>query len=171
MAIQIHGKSYVTVSERLAAMHASGKSFEMVSSEPLTVGERVIWRVAILVDSKMYFGSAECHLNAKPGSADATDPFACGETSAIGRALAMAGVLSFEGIASADEIVRVQPQATNGNGRLASIKRQVRQLGLASNPQEWASWKVAVLGDDVADSELTEACLDTMQETLDLRPD
>jgi hypothetical protein len=52
------------------------------------------------------------HLNAKLGSADATDPFAVAETSAVGRALGFAGWGSVESICSADELLRVQPGIT-----------------------------------------------------------
>jgi hypothetical protein len=47
-------------------------------------------------------------LNARPGSADATDPWACAETSAIGRALGFANMGVVEGIASADEVISAE---------------------------------------------------------------
>ncbi len=87
MSIEIHGKQYVTVAERLQLLHSSGKPFEVVASEPIQMGERWAWRCIVLIDGQRYMGSAEIHLNAKPGSADATDPMAFAETSAIRRAL------------------------------------------------------------------------------------
>ncbi len=104
MTVQIHGKSYVTVAERLQLVLKSGKSFEVVESKPIECGEHWVWQVEVMVDGNHFVGSAEVHLNAKPGSADATDAWACGETSAMGRALAWAGYGVIDGIASADEM-------------------------------------------------------------------
>lgn len=111
MTVQIHGKTYVTVAERLAMVHQASKSFEVVDSSPVQCGNHWVWRVQITLDGKQYIGSAQVHLDARPGSADATDAFACAETSAVGRALAFAGILSSESIASADEMAQMQPQA------------------------------------------------------------
>jgi recombination DNA repair RAD52 pathway protein len=38
---------------------------------------------------------------------------------------------------------------------LASIKAEVKSLGLVRNPEMWASWKKSVLGKDVPDNKLT----------------
>lgn len=111
MPIMIRDKSYTLVAERLQMVHQSGKTFEIVASEPLQAGERWVWRVTVKIDERQFIGSAEVHLNAKPGSADATDCWACAETSAVGRALGMANFGSIESIASADEIVRGQAPA------------------------------------------------------------
>ena len=112
MPVQIHGKPYNTVAERLALVHQANKSFEVVDSSPIQCGNHWVWRTHITLDGKQYIGSAQVHLDARPGSADATDPFACAETSAVGRALAFAGILSSESIASADEMAGT----TNSSG-------------------------------------------------------
>ncbi len=105
--VTIHGKQYVEVKDRISAVHSAGRDLEVLQSEPYTLGDRVIWRVTISVDGKLYTGSAEAKLsNAKPGSPDASNPFECAETSALGRALAFAGFGSVESIASYDEIAR-----------------------------------------------------------------
>jgi hypothetical protein len=106
MPVNIKGKEYVTVAERMELLRQSGKQFEMVESKAIVLGERIAWQVSLMIGDRLFIGSAEAHLNAKPGSADATDPFACAETSAIGRALGLAGFGSLDAIASADEIVR-----------------------------------------------------------------
>jgi hypothetical protein len=107
--VPISGKDYVPVHERVRLVHDAKKDFEMVESQPIQVGDRWVWRVVCLIDGKRYWGSAEIHLNARPGSADATDPFAVAETSAVGRCLGFAGWGSVESICSADELLRVQP--------------------------------------------------------------
>lgn len=106
MSVNIRGRQYSTVAERLHAVHQSGARFEIVASNPMQCAEHWVWSVVVEIDGKRYQGSATVHLDAKPGSADATDAFACAETSAVGRALAFAGWLSDESIASTDEIVR-----------------------------------------------------------------
>jgi hypothetical protein len=107
--VPISGKDYVPVAERLRLLHEAKKDLEIVESQPIQAGDRWIWRVVCLIDGKRYCGSAEVHLNAKPGSADATDPFAVAETSAVGRCLGFAGWGSVESICSADELLRTQP--------------------------------------------------------------
>lgn len=129
MPVNIKGKEYVTVAERMEGMRQSGKPFEIVESMPIQIGERCVWRVAILLDGCKFYGSAEAHFNAKPGSADATDPFACAETSAVGRALGFAGFGSFDSIASADEIVRTE-QTTQQERKPAQITTRLE----APNP-------------------------------------
>ncbi len=141
MTVQIHGKAYVTCAERLQMAMESGKAIEMIESAPLPAGDRWIWRCIIKIDERQYIGSAEVHLNAKPGSADATDPWACGETSAMARALGWAGFGVLEGIASADEIVRVQP-ASNGN---------------AQSKATWEAFLQETIGEPLTDKDLTLA--------------
>lgn len=107
--ITYKGKPYVEVAERVRQVHDKKLTFEVTESEPLTIGERVIWRVTIVVDGKTYKGCAEAKLNAAkdaPKSADGTNPFECAETSALGRALAFAGFGTVDGIASYDEVAR-----------------------------------------------------------------
>ncbi len=108
MAIMIHGKKYITCAERLQMVHESSNEFEMVSSEPVQLGDLWAWRVVIKIAGLQFIGTAQIHLDAKPGSADHTDPMACAETSAIARAIGFAGFGAVEGIASADELVRGQ---------------------------------------------------------------
>lgn len=108
MSVNIHGKRYTTVSERVTAAHAAG-GFAMLSSQVLPLGDtgRLYCRVEIRIGDRRYIGSAEVKLNAKPGTADGDAPLECAETSALGRALGFAGYGSDEAIASADELRRV----------------------------------------------------------------
>lgn len=108
---EIHNKLYVEVAERVKLAHEK-RVFEMVESEPFEIAGRVLWRVVILVDSKMYKGSAEVKLAAPKNTPDGTNPFECAETSAVGRALGFAGLGTIESIASYDEIARSQPTET-----------------------------------------------------------
>lgn len=105
----LHNKDYVEVAERIRIVHELKKKVEMVESAPFQVLDRWVWRVVIKVDDLPYIGNAEVKLNAPKNTPDGTNPFECAETSAIGRALAFAGLGTVESIASYDEIARGQP--------------------------------------------------------------
>lgn len=105
----LHGKDYVEVNERVRIVHELKKEFEVIESAPFQIGDRCIWRVVVKVDGKQYIGNAEAKLNAPKNTPDGTNPFECAETSALGRALAFAGLGTVESIASYDEIARSQP--------------------------------------------------------------
>src|SRR6266849_5879947 len=110
--IDIKGKPYTLIAERVRLAHAERESFEMVSSGPLQVGPMWVWQVVILVDGKKFIGTSEIKFDAPKNSADGTNPVACAETSAVGRALGMAGLGSVESIASAEEVIlAVQEQS------------------------------------------------------------
>lgn len=110
--VVISGRDYVTVAERIRVLHELKKEFDVLESEPRQYGDRWVWRVVVRIDGHQYIGSAEVHTNAKAGSADATDCWAVAETSAIGRAIAFAGLGTVEGICSYEEVTRTQPQIT-----------------------------------------------------------
>jgi hypothetical protein len=105
----LHNKDYVEVAERVRIVHELKKEFEVIESQPTQFADRCIWRVVVKVDGKQYIGNAEAKLNAPKNSPDGTNPFECAETSALGRALAWAGLGTVESIASYDEIARSQP--------------------------------------------------------------
>lgn len=110
MSVMIHGKEYITCAERLDLAHKSGKGFQVLESRPLQVGDRWLWRCMITVDNQQFIGTAEVKLaNARKGSPDDSNPFECGETSALARALGIAGFGAPDTVCSADEIVRSQP--------------------------------------------------------------
>jgi hypothetical protein len=107
--VVLHGKDYIEVAERLRLLHELKKEFEVIESQPYQVLDRWVWRVVTLIDGKRYVGNAEVKMNAPKGTPDGTNPFECAETSAMGRALAWAGLGTVESIASYDEIARSQP--------------------------------------------------------------
>jgi hypothetical protein len=104
--VNIKGKKYVDVAERVRLAHAERESFEIVESKPLQIADMWVWQAVILVDGKQYVGTAEVKCDAPKNTADGTNPIACAETSAVGRALGMAGLGALESICSADEVVR-----------------------------------------------------------------
>jgi hypothetical protein len=112
--LNLHGKNYVEVSERVHMVHEKKAVFSIIKSEPTNVADRWLWVAVIVVDGQQYIGNAEIKMNAPKNTPDGTNPFECGETSAIGRALAFAGFGSVESIASKDEIERGKPFSGTG---------------------------------------------------------
>jgi hypothetical protein len=48
---------------------------------------------------------------------------------------------------------------TPGAVTLASIKATVKKLRIVRNPEQWLSFKLATLGEDIPDEQLTESHL------------
>lgn len=105
----LHNKDYVEVAERIRIAHAVEDDFEMVEDHVVEIGGRLLWRVVIRVKGKIYMGHAEVKIDAPKNTPDGTNPYECAETSAIGRALAFAGLGTIESIASYDEMARSLP--------------------------------------------------------------
>jgi hypothetical protein len=104
--VNVKGKQYVTVAERVRLVHEERESFEMVESKPMQMSDQWVWQAVVLVDGKRYIGTAEVKLNAPKNTADGTNPWACAETSAVGRALGFAGLGTLDSICTAEEVVR-----------------------------------------------------------------
>jgi len=189
--ISYKGKPYVEVAERVNQVHAREVPFEVLSSMPIVLGERVIWQVQVKVDGKVYTGSAEAKLvGAAPKSADATNPFECAETSALGRALAFAGFGSVDSIASFDEVARgatpeelrerVPQKPAPSNGDIALKQRRdvlyrkaaaLGQFEKGATPEEnnkaFLKWAGGVIDATLASaSQLTPSRLDAIEAYL-----
>lgn len=129
MTVNIRGKQYVTVDERVQAAHEAG-DFEMINSEIVTIGETGRWwyQVTIRVNGKLYFGTAEIKFNAPARTPDAENPVECAETSAIGRALGFAGLGVVGSIASADELQRGETEQQQEKGQ--TLKKRAAAVGI-----------------------------------------
>ena len=104
----LHGKDYVEVAERVRIAHGSEHQFEQVETLHFAIAERWFVRCSIMVDGKLFIGTAEIKFTAPKNTPDGTNPYECAETSALGRALAFAGLGTVESIASFDEVYRVE---------------------------------------------------------------
>lgn len=107
MTVQIKGKPYATVAERVTAAHAAG-GFAILATDVLPLGGdgRLYVKVQIEYNRRRYIGLSEVPRSGKPGSPEETSPLEVAETSALGRALAFAGFGVDGSIASADEMRR-----------------------------------------------------------------
>lgn len=117
MVVQIRGKTYHTVADRLTQAHGDqGKptGIQCITTEPVAVGDTVLVKATItFADGRQFCGMAEVITTSS--GAQATNPVECAETSAVGRALAMAGYFgSGDGIAGAEE-VRAATRPQNGH--------------------------------------------------------
>ena len=120
MAVDIHGKSYKMVAERVNEIHAKHKdrisiTTEIVNDNWLDEGTVVIKATILLMAEDRHFdcvytGHAYEKLGATP--INSTSALENCETSAIGRALASAGFAGSE-FASADELVNALEQQKN----------------------------------------------------------
>lgn len=100
MPIKIHGKEYVTVSERVQELHAQNLENVSIETEVLA-HEPVVIRATVTIDQNVFTGISA----ANPSKAiEKQSPYEVAETSAVGRALGFAGFGLVDGIATADEI-------------------------------------------------------------------
>jgi len=114
MAVNIHGKQYVLVAERVELFHEnySGENTSIVTEIIRDDGEVVVMKATVSVNDQIYTGHAqEVYGSSMINNTSALEN--C-ETSAIGRALASAGFGGGE-FASADEVANAITQQKNGN--------------------------------------------------------
>ena len=102
--VQINGKDYVTVAERLEKLHNEHKEV-MIETEILRFDEEIVLVKAVLtIHHKKVIGHAQEIIGSS--QVNSTSALENAETSAVGRALAFAGLAVNGSIASADEIVK-----------------------------------------------------------------
>lgn len=102
--INIRGKQYVDVAERVRLCHAD-EGFTMTDQRTYELAGRYFMSITIEVKGKRYIGDAEIKFDAPRHTPDGSNPVECCQTSALGRALGFAGYGSLESIASADEVL------------------------------------------------------------------
>lgn len=97
MPIQIHGKSYNTVAERILS---AGKDLLEVNTEVLS-NDPVVIKATIKTNKGTFTGISAANASKQ---IEKESPYEVAETSAVGRALAFAGYETTNGIASAEEM-------------------------------------------------------------------
>jgi len=130
MPVDIHGKMYVTVAERIQALHEEIKD-KMVSitTEFLPVDDMVVCRATVKIGENIFTGTSA----ANPSKAiEKQSPYEVAETSAVGRALGFAGFGIVEGIASADEMVKATYSDERVEKAMANAKPDVYERAMES---------------------------------------
>jgi hypothetical protein len=103
--VNIHGREYITVAERVQEAHKELKTIsittEILSQSPVVV------KATVITPKGTFTGVSA----ANPTKAiEKMSPYEVAETSAVGRALGFAGYGIVEGIASADEVAKATAQ-------------------------------------------------------------
>jgi hypothetical protein len=104
MPVDIHGKQYITVAERVQALHETIKDKTIsITTEFLPIDDMVVCKASVRIGDNFFTGTSA----ANPSKTiEKQSPYEVAETSAVGRALGFAGFGIVEGIASADEMVK-----------------------------------------------------------------
>lgn len=135
MPVEISGQLYSTVAERLKQAHGDQPppvGIQAIHSEVFAVGDLVIVKATVVFgDGRNFVGHSLVNMDAR-GRAERDAPLETCETSAVGRALAMAGYPgSDKGIAGAEEITLAQQRANRvvhaGGASPASHTREAPQ--------------------------------------------
>ncbi len=110
MTINIHGKQYVTVAERIKMLHDSrdGTRFDISTHIIAETDDTITIKAIVECAAGRFTGHATSKKDAEGAEGDA--PLEVAETSAVGRALGFAGFGANESIASADEVQQVRPR-------------------------------------------------------------
>jgi hypothetical protein len=106
MTVQIHGKSYITVAERLVAAHEENEQIS-ITTEVLFNDPKVVIKATVTTKKGTFTGISAANVSK---SIEKESPYEVAESSAVGRALAFAGYETTEGIASAEEMRKIEPK-------------------------------------------------------------
>ena len=127
--VQINGKEYITVAERLEKLHSEHEKVS-IQTEVLRFDEEIVLVKAILsIDDKKFVGHAQEVIGSS--EVNSTSALENAETSAVGRALAFAGLGVNGSIASADEIKKAEDRSRlsfDGETATASQLAKIRSL-------------------------------------------
>ncbi len=134
MPIDIHGKQYITVAERVQEAHKSVKDGLSIETELVeTTDEYVLFKAKVTVAEDVYTGYATSTFS--KGGMEAKSPVEVAETSAVGRALGFAGFGIVEGIATADEVKEAQDREVT-EPKSEAFKQLYSLVVQAKNPTE-----------------------------------
>ena len=139
MPVEIHGKQYVTVAERVTQMHEAGG--EMVISTEIIRDTDTSISIKATVTCKAGTFSGHATSRYEAGGIEGQSPLEVAETSAVGRALGFAGYGAVEGIASADEVAVAQQRSDGPTPKQVTLlttlwQSYVKEIGGAKAIQD-----------------------------------
>jgi hypothetical protein len=107
MSVNIHGKEYITVAERLteARDHIKTITTEVLFQSPVVI------KATVTTDKGTFTGISAAN---DTKAIEKQSPYEVAETSAVGRALGFAGYGIVEGIATADEMAKTTGDEPDG---------------------------------------------------------
>lgn len=112
--INIKGKNYVTVNERIKYFNEHFPKWRMESHFPIIEANQCMCEVKIFDENNNQVRNAHAH-EVKEGHINSTSMYENCETSAVGRALGMLGIGIDTSVASADEVRMAIEQQENIN--------------------------------------------------------
>ena len=141
--ISIHGKSYATVSLRIAiARRVLGTALDIITKIVHMDKDSVVTQTDIFIDDKhVATGHAEEKRNAS--KINQTSALENSETSSCGRALAFLGFIS-DGIASAEEVSTAIMQQDK---KIQQALKDLEAVSHKGSYQEWLSKNKSMLGE------------------------
>ena len=139
--VQINGKDYVTVAERLALLHDQYDNV-MIETEILRFDEEIVLVKAVLkIEEKQFIGHAQEIIGSS--QVNSTSALENAETSAVGRALAFCGITN-DSIASAEEVAAAIEQQDK---KIQTALKALNAISHAGNFQKWISDNKTFLAD------------------------
>lgn len=143
--VSIKGKDYIPVSMRIAEVNASTMipRFQILESRFFEFGGLNLCQVSIEIEGKLFKGTASVNIGGR--GVDATNPIENAETSALGRALGLAGFGSLESVASAEEVISAVSRKDNGYKPAPKPESEpVEQINREQQAQELRAIKVEI---------------------------
>lgn len=141
--INIHGKDYATVAHRLAILRRNLGCDARIETHILDRdNEYIVVKAILSIDNKtISTGIAEEKRNAS--RINQTSACEVAETSAIGRALAFAGITN-DNIASAEEVSAAIEQQSK---KVQQVLKDLQSVSHAGNYQQWLTDNKSFLGE------------------------
>ena len=142
MPVDIHGKQYATVNERIQELHEAYEASSSITTEVIPSENHGVVRVRATLTLIEKVEGMESHTNTYTGHAEEeygssminkTSALENAETSAVGRALAFAGFSTDASIASADEVANA---IANQNAMGRMVDKHSPNQSKNSTPQE-----------------------------------
>jgi hypothetical protein len=130
--VSIHGREYATVAERLKVAHGEADpptGIQSIETRTIGVGNLVVVHATVTFqDGRHFDGTSMVNMNAT-GPAERDAPLETCETSAVGRALAMAGYPGSDaGLAGAEELALAQARSQARTTRYADDSTAVTRM-------------------------------------------
>lgn len=130
MPVNIRGRQYVTVAERLTKAHQELEKIDITTE--VILHDPVVIKATVVTKKGTFTGISAANVNKQ---IEKETPYEVAESSAVGRALAFAGYETTDGIASAEEMKKITPiyapkmEAAKTDDNFDGVKVPCKQCG------------------------------------------